>query len=148
MSALLRRPDVVERLRTAPGEQEWSALQIVGHMAEMIPYWLDKCQVMIAATAEPPHFGRTAEAPERLAGVALGATRDVNELLSQLKQVIDTAAREIDGMTEAERSKTGIHSTQGSMTVAGVVEQLIVAHAEAHVNQVQAALKMPGASPT
>ena len=40
MSTLLHQPDVVQRLRTAPGEHEWSALQVIGHMVEMIPYWL------------------------------------------------------------------------------------------------------------
>ena len=45
-------------------------------------------------------------------------------------------------MSEVERSKTGIHLRQGKMTVADVVEQLIVGHAEAHVVQVQDALKM------
>ena len=147
LSAVLQRSDVVERLRTAPGEQEWSALQIIGHMTEMIPYWLDACRRMIDA-AEPPQFGRTLEAPERLAGVALGSTSAANELLSRLKQVIATAAGEIDAMEESERNKTGIHVTQGSLTVADVVERLIVAHAEAHVHQVHAALTMPGATPT
>lgn len=145
ISAVLRRPDVAERLRDAPGEQGWSALQIVGHVIEMIPYWLDKCHVMIAAH-QPPQFGRTPNAPERLAGVALGTSRDADELIGQLKQAVEAAAKDIRGMTEAERSKIGIHSSQGSMTVAGVVERLIVEHAEAHVGQVQEALKLPGDS--
>ena len=38
LETLLHHPDVAERLRAAPGEQEWSALQVVGHMVEMIPY--------------------------------------------------------------------------------------------------------------
>ena len=108
----------------------------------MIPYWLHHCHLLIAATLEPPQFGRTLDAPERLAGVEWAATRDANELLSQLKQVVETAAKDIRHMSEVERSKTGIHLRQGKMTVADVVEQLIVGHAEAHVVQVQDALKM------
>jgi hypothetical protein len=30
LSRLLHHPDVVQRLRTAPGEHEWSALQVIG----------------------------------------------------------------------------------------------------------------------
>lgn len=142
LSALLGQPDVAQRLRTAPGEQEWSALQVVGHMAEMIPYWLDHCHRLIAASLEPPQFGRTLDAPERLAGVEAGATSDAQELLSRLKQVMEAAARDIRHMTEADLSKTGIHVRQGTMTVADVVEQLIVGHAEAHLAQVQDALKI------
>ncbi len=44
LAALMRQPDVARRLRTAPGENEWSAMQTVGHVAEMIPYWLSHCR--------------------------------------------------------------------------------------------------------
>jgi len=141
VNTLLHHQDDVPRLRTAPGDQAWSALHVIGHMVEMIPYWLDHCHHLIAATLEPPQFGRTLDAPERLAGVEAATTIDARELLSQLQQVVETAAKDIRHMTEAERSKTGIHVRQGSMTVADVIEDLIVGHAEAHVIQVQEALK-------
>jgi len=67
LTALLRRPDVTQRLHNPAGENEWSAMQVIGHMVEMIPYWLNHCRAMMAATAEPPHFGRSLDAPERLA---------------------------------------------------------------------------------
>jgi len=142
LNTLLHDHDVVPRLRTAPGEQAWSALQVIGHMVEMIPYWLHHCHRLIAARGEPPLFGRTLDAPERLAGVEAATTSDAFELLSQLQQVVEATTKDIRHMTEAERSKTGIHVRQGTMTVADVVEQLIVGHAEAHVVQVQEALKM------
>ena len=142
VSNLLNQPEVAQRLRSAPGEHEWSALQVIGHTVEMIPYWLQHCHALIAATVEPPQFGRTPDAPERLAGVEAVATSDAQQLLDQLKQVVEAAAADIRTMSEFERGKTGIHSSQGQMTVADVVEQLIVGHAEAHVIQVQHALKI------
>jgi len=141
VNTLLHDPDVVLRVRTAPGEHAWSALQIVGHLVEMIPYWLHHCHGLIAATHEPPQFGRTLDAPERLAGVEAANTSDTIELLRQLQQVVEAAAKDIRHMTEAERRKTGIHVRQGAMTVADVIEQLIVGHAEAHVIQVKETLK-------
>jgi hypothetical protein len=141
LSTLLHQPDVVQRLRTAPSEHEWSALQVIGHMVEMIPYWLHHCQLLIAATHEPPQFGRTLDAPERLAGVEWAATRDANELLGQLKEAVVAAAKDIRHMSEVERGKTGIHLRQGKMTVADVIERFIIGHAEAHLVQVQEALK-------
>jgi uncharacterized damage-inducible protein DinB len=141
LNTLLHDPDVVPRLHTAAGEDAWSALQVVGHLVEMIPYWLHHCHRLIAATREPPQFGRTLDAPERLAGVEAATTSDATHLLSQLQQVVEAAAKDIRHMTEAERSKTGMHVRQGTMTVAEVVEHLIIGHAEAHVVQVQEALK-------
>lgn len=141
LGALLRQPDVTRRLRTAPSENEWSAMQTVGHLAEMIPYWLSHCRALIAANAEPPRFGRTLDAPERLTGVERGAMGSPDELLRLLNDEIQAATNAIRQMSTAERGKKGIHHSRGEMTVADVVELLIVAHAEDHLAQVRAALK-------
>jgi hypothetical protein len=34
-------------------------MQTLGHMTEMVPYWLNHCRVLIAATGDPP-LGRRA----------------------------------------------------------------------------------------
>ena len=140
LAALLRRPDVAQRLRAAPGENEWSAMQTVGHIAEMIPYWLSHCRTLIAATAEPPRFGRTLDAPERLAGVERGALGTPDEFLRLLNDEVQAAAKAIRHMPTAERGQKGIHLRRGEMTVADVIEVFIVAHAEEHLAQVRAAL--------
>ncbi len=141
ISAVLRQPEVAQRLRTIPGEDEWSALQVMGHMVEMIPYWMNHCQTLMAATGEPPHFGRTLDAPERLAGVERGALGAPDELLRVLNDEVHAAATTIRRMSGAERSRTGLHLRHGEMTVADVIEQFVVAHAEEHLAQVQAALQ-------
>jgi hypothetical protein len=58
VAKLLQEPAVAARLRTPPGRNEWSAMQTLGHMTEMIPYWLNHCRTLIAATGTPPAFGR------------------------------------------------------------------------------------------
>ena len=79
-TALLSRPDMAQRARVAPGEDEWSAVQILGHMVEIIPYWLDDCHKIIAAAGEPYQFGRSLDAPERLAVVQRPETEKPGEL--------------------------------------------------------------------
>ncbi len=74
LAALLNQPKVAERLRTAPNENEWSALEVLGHIIEMIPYWLDHCHRLIAAT-EPSRFGRTDASPPALFGSRLSSRR-------------------------------------------------------------------------
>jgi uncharacterized damage-inducible protein DinB len=138
---LLREPAVASRLRAAPGENEWSAMQTLGHMAEMIPYWLHHCRTLIAATGGPPTFGRTAGSPERLAGVAHGATSEPEALLTQLRDEVGSAAAAIRTLSVAERDKRGINPGRGEMTVAQVIESFIVGHAEEHLAQVQSALR-------
>ena len=136
---LLHQPTVATRLRSAPDANTWSALQVIGHMTEMIPYWLSHCQTLIAAN-EPPHFGRSANAPERLAGVERGASANPDELLAALQAEVQAARRTIRAMSATQRSKRGINTRQGEMTVADVIELFIVAHAEEHLAQVRAVL--------
>ena len=140
LTTLLHRPDAAQRLATPPGHDEWSALQVLGHMAEMIPYWVSHCRTLIAAH-EPPHFGRMPEAPERLAAVDPGALKQPGALVSLLEAEIKAAAKTLRQLTPAERRKTGIHVKRGKMTVDEILEQLIVAHAEDHLVQVRAALQ-------
>jgi uncharacterized damage-inducible protein DinB len=141
VARLLRGADVASRLRTTPGQDAWSAMQTLGHMTEMIPYWLNHCRVLIAATGAPPRFGRTAGSPERMAGVAHGAMAEPGALLARLEEEVRSAAGTIRKLTEAESSKRGISGERGEITVAEVIESFIVSHAEEHLVQVKAALR-------
>jgi hypothetical protein len=142
LTALLRQRDMAGRVRTADGEDEWSAMQILGHMVEMIPYWLNHCRAMIAAGEEPPRIGRMLDAPERLAGVERGAAGELDELLRQLKNEVQAAAPAIRKLTAAQLGKKGVHVKGGEVTVADVVGKFIVVHAEEHLAQVRAALRI------
>jgi uncharacterized damage-inducible protein DinB len=141
VTAALQDPTIAQRLRAAPTEADWSVMQVLGHMTEMIPYWLHHCQTLIAAT-EPPPFGRTLDAPERLAGVEHGAKASLDEILQQLQGEVQTAAQTIRQMSEADWGKHGLHNRNGDMTVAQVVERLIVAHAEDHLAQIRTTLSL------
>jgi hypothetical protein len=141
LDSLLRQPQAAERLRAHPGEDEWSVMQILGHLAESIPYWLDNCRNVIAATGKPPIIGRSLDAPERLVGVELGATGELDELLPRVESEIRAAAQAIRHMSPAESNKTGLHTRDGELTVAQVIERFIVTHVEGHLDQIQAALR-------
>jgi hypothetical protein len=141
VARLLGDPGVAARLHAGPGKEEWSAMQTLGHMTEMIPYWLAHCRTLIAATGAPPEFGRTHGSPERLAGVAQGASSRPDVLLARLQGEVRSAAAAIRKLSPAERAKRGVRIGGGEMTVADVVEKFIVGHAEEHLGQAQAALQ-------
>ncbi len=140
LAAVLRQPDAVQRLNKSTSDTEWSVMQVLGHLLEMIPYWLTHCRVIIAMTAELPPFGRSLDAPERLAGVQRGATGNPDELLQLLHDEMRTAISMIRGMSLVERQKKGIHLRRGEMTVTDIIEVFIVSHAEDHLAQVRATL--------
>ncbi len=137
----LQKPSAAQRFHHRAGESEWSAMQILGHMIEMIPYWLHDCQAIIAATDQPVKFGRGEDAPERLEGVESVANKSPEEILPLLRQEITNATRIIRAMSPAEREKKGVHIRNGEITVADIVENIVVAHAEAHLSQIDKALQ-------
>lgn len=142
LAKLLQQPNVAQRLRNPASEDEWSAMQILGHTLEIIPYWLNHCRTIIASTSAPPHFGRALDAPERLEGIERGASGDPDEIMRQIKDEVQVATKAIRGMSETERNKKGIHSRRGEMNVTDVIEVFIVAHAEEHLAQVREALRV------
>lgn len=139
LTRTLRQPEVSQRLRTAPGEADWSAMQVMGHLVEMLPYWMGQCRVLIASE-KPPAFGRALDQPERLAGPLHGASADPDELLRQWNEAVEQAAPAIRRMSAQEWSKKGTHTRRGEMTVGDIIEFFIVAHAEEHLAQVKQAL--------
>jgi len=143
LAALLRRPETAQRLRAA-GPDEWSSVQILGHMVEFINYWMGSARTLAAATGEPPHFGRSADAPERLAAVQHGAASDPEALLGELDRAVTAAATDIRTMTPAQRARTGIHNRLGAIAVSDAIEELVVGHAEAHLAQTQQVLATAG----
>ena len=143
MAGLLRRPEVAERVRSA-GPDEWSAVQVIGHVIELLPYWMGQMQVLVSAEGAPPAFGRSLDAPERLEGVAHGAASDPEALLQQMADAVSAAAAGMRAMTTEQRAKKGVHNRRGEATVAEFIEALVVAHVEEHVAQIKQALGAPG----
>jgi hypothetical protein len=143
LAALLGRPDVAARLGAASAD-EWSTVQVLGHMIELVNYWTGAIQAIAVSTGEPPRFGRTIDAPERLAAVAHGAASESDALLQELEGAITSAAGRIRAMTPAQRARTGLHNRLGEITVANALNELVVDHVEAHVTQIQQTLGVPG----
>jgi uncharacterized damage-inducible protein DinB len=138
---LLSRPHIARRAYSVPGEDNWSAVQILGHMVEVVPYWLDHCRNVIAAAGEPYHFGRSLDDPDRLAAVQRPESETSGHLLRLLSDEVHRAASAIRQMTPAERKMIGTYKGQDEMTVAEIIEVFIVAHCENHLAQMRAALE-------
>lgn len=145
ITSLVQQPDNAQRLRTAPGENEWTVMELLGHYAEMIPHWLGECRRVIQADPnEPLRFGRTLDDPGRLAGVTRGATAYPDRLLSQVQVEARRGAETIRSFTLEERARKGVHMRLGEITVADMIERLVVAHGEDHLKQLREALGNQG----
>lgn len=141
MATLVRAPANAARLRAAPGENEWTVLQILGHCDEMIPYWLVQIQrVLDTPGTEAVPIGRSQDDPTRLAGPARGAAGNPDELIAQVEAESKKGAAKIRAFTPEQLQKKGIHPRRGEMSVEEMLEFFIVTHMNEHLEQVREAL--------
>lgn len=126
-----------ERSLTPPDPQtgeRWDRGQILSHCAEMIPYWVDEVERLVAAGGDRP-FGRVRTDPERLARIAAHRADDLHQLLGEIDGGVDVVESLLGRLGPADLALVGHHPTLGPMTVDRIVQELLVAHLEEHADQ-------------
>lgn len=112
---------------------QWTAAEVVGHMTEMMPYWV---RVAAAVAAEPGRaFGRPLDDPDRVGAVRAATDLPRAEALARLRHAAHEAATALRALDADAWQRTGTHATQGVMTVGAAIETFLIRHAEAHVAQ-------------
>ena len=117
---------------------EWSVAEIVGHMIEMEPHWAE----MAAAVAERPgtEVGRALDDAGRLGGPRSGAGITAREAAERLTAAGNEAADIVRAIAPPDAKKSGPRGALGTITVQQIVQQVLVAHAREHVQQILTAL--------
>jgi hypothetical protein len=119
------------RWRHRSAADAWNAAEICGHIAEMLTFWANAAQ---AVAANPGvSFGRGEQDPGRLGGVARGAGLGPHEAVEQVR-------RTIRSLPDDAWQRQGVSITRGPMTVEQIIDRLLAAHLETHVEDVQRAL--------
>jgi hypothetical protein len=120
---------------TRPVAEEWCAMELLSHIAEMHYSYAARGDNLIANPGAP--LSRPMDAADRLAGVAKGPRLTLDEALAEL----DAARRyAISWLAEVPPDKLviqGHHDTHGDMTVRDVFERTIVGHARNHLSQLR-----------
>jgi hypothetical protein len=137
LMALTQQVADMQHWYAVPKENEWSAMQIMGHMVEMIPHWMGAIDQLISSNTVSPQFGRDLSDAGRLQGVEAGVLKTPDEMINRLGYEMDLAVDAIRNMTEIQRGRIGVHVKYGEMSVADLIELLIVAHAEEHLEQIR-----------
>jgi hypothetical protein len=117
--------------------EEWDRGQVLSHIAEFLPYWVEQFEGVVAAGGAGQAFGRTKQTPSRLARIESGRHRSDSDLLGEMDAGIDRAVAFIRNLRSADSTLEGTHSTRGRMTVAAAFEEFVVAHLEQHADQLE-----------
>ncbi len=146
-SALLARLDIAEPALaahaaampsglTAPdkgGDERWEASQVLAHIAEFIPYWIDQAQHVIDNYhSKPVPFGRTKADPTRRAAIAAHGEHDSLAHMARIAAGVAALRVFVGALTEASLAAVGEHPTLGRMAMPDLIEEFLVGHIEQH----------------
>ncbi len=138
IEGIARDAATIEGRRDVP--DGWSTSEILAHLVEMLPYWAEQARTV----AQRPHngepFGRTHDDPARIAAVERGAEEDARTLLPRVREALAQATAVLEAIPAADWQRSGRHANRGEMTVAMIVDQFLVDHANEHAAQFQAVL--------
>ena len=116
-----------------PGE--WSGVQVLGHMIEVVSYWSNGLQTIAAANRRAAALWaqRPTRPPSGWPLCQNGARSEPAESSArQFDSAATSAAAIIRAMTPAQRDRTGkiFHNSLGEISAANALNKLVVDHAE------------------
>ena len=135
-------PAEADKRYAAPAADSWSAIEILAHVVEFVPYWADQAAAVSARsdTGDQP-FGRTHDDPARIAAVREHAQDRYEALAERLDEVVSSSAKTLGAIPRAGWTRTAVHARRGSMSVEQIVRQFILDHLDEHTAQATAAVK-------
>ena len=122
----------------------WSAGQVWGHLAEILPYWLGQVRRVLAeGSMDPVRFGRSRSDPGRLAGIERGKHDSPAPLLPEIHEAIAELSMLMKAIDEDGWAARGRHPTMGVMNIARIMEEFLVGHLEGHAAQLDSLREGP-----
>jgi DinB family protein len=132
-------PLLPDEARTDPDPEtgeRWDRRQVLAHVAEMLPYWVEQVELVAAGDQVP--FGRAKSNPERIAAIERDRREDPSRLLDRVDEGLGVVLALLDRLDDDALARSGRHQVLGEMTVAGIVDRFLVDHLEEHADQLEA----------
>jgi hypothetical protein len=117
------------------GDDQWTAAEVCGHVAEMMPFWAAQAREIAAAPGK--RIGREEDDPRRVGGVRQGATLDRHQTVEHLRAAAAEAAATLRTLPDSAWSAEALSESRGRLTVEAMIDALLIQHLEEHVRQVE-----------
>jgi hypothetical protein len=120
-----------------PREGEWSAMQTLAHVAEIVPFWAKRARDVAEQRRGDESYDRTpAEYELRNAAVAEHGSDSLDTMLARLRAALAEGVSILRAIPEEGWARTAVsRSEQAVQSVAEIVEARIIRHVEAHAQQ-------------
>jgi hypothetical protein len=121
-------------------EAAWGPMELLAHVAEMLPYWLGEIERILAGPRWPVPFGRVGSDPVRIALIGRDRTLPTEELFVRIDAWLERWDHRLATLGPDQLARVGLHPTRGEMTVEAIVERMVVHHLDEHADQLEAIL--------
>ena len=126
------------QLYQAPAENEWSLMQSLAHIVEIMPYWANEIDQLVKAPGQK--FGRVMSDEKRLRAIAEHGRDELAEAQAALPGGYARLKEVLAGLTDADLAKTGIHSKYGEKPLEWHMREFVTNHLRNHLSQLQECL--------
>lgn len=128
-SALLyRRPD----------PNEWTVMEILAHLVELMPYWGNEVEKLLANPGQ--NFGRTHEDEVRLAAVHNHGSEKLEYIKAALPESFARLEEVLATLKDSDLALTGVHSRRGEHTLDYFMPDFVTEHLKGHISQIHKTL--------
>jgi DinB superfamily len=128
-------------------ESTWGPPEVLAHVAEMLGFWLDQIELVIAASAaaagtayEPVPMGRMTDDPLRAAAIERDREMPTADLVARILAAIERYTARLPALTAQDWASLGLHPRLGPMTVDQMLDRFVLGHMDDHVAQLQVSL--------
>ncbi|MED1951808.1 DinB family protein [Brevibacillus centrosporus] len=126
-----------ELIRWKPQSDTWSIAEILCHVEEATPYWLQEIQALVASPGT--EWGRGLQHAGRLEAVASAGKRSTAEVRQAIQHSKKNVRDILSSLSEVDlRSESPSRNPRfGTKPLAFIVEHLLLDHLDAHLRQIK-----------
>jgi hypothetical protein len=127
-----------EQLYLPPAENEWSVMQSLAHIVEIMPYWANEIEQL--ADKPGQKFGRVMSDEARLRAIAEHGDDELAQAEAVLPGSYARMKEVLADLTDADLAKTGVHSKYGERPLEWFMREFVTDHLRNHLTQLQECL--------
>ncbi len=131
-----------EKLYHPSGEDEWTIMQNLAHILEIMPYWAGEIEKVVAAPGQ--NFGRTMQHAGRLQAIDEHGRDSLEQVKAALPASYTRLEEVLGNLKDSDLELTANHIKFGEKTLDWFIGEFVTGHLRSHIEQIKAYLANVG----
>jgi hypothetical protein len=132
------KPIEATKLYERPFPREWTLMECLAHVREIMPYWAGEIEKLVAAPGQK--FGRTQQDEDRLRAIDEHRFDSLEQARAALPGSYARLEEVLGKLTDRDLALMGHHSTFGERNLDWFIDEFVTRHLQGHVEQLQSCL--------